>query len=75
MHVAKVTYAEDDESGLMSMIVTHKSKNLKELSRCQTLQVKGFYNYDDNTKLFGEFDPISRAVHAVGVKLRQVSVT
>mmetsp|Transcript_7375 Transcript_7375/g.22471 ORF Transcript_7375/g.22471 Transcript_7375/m.22471 type:complete len:257 (+) Transcript_7375:148-918(+) len=73
-HVARATFAEDDETGHLSMLVTHRSRNLKELSKCQTLNVKAFYNADENTKIFGELDPLDRAVHSVGVKLREVNV-
>mmetsp|Transcript_30416 Transcript_30416/g.116604 ORF Transcript_30416/g.116604 Transcript_30416/m.116604 type:complete len:88 (-) Transcript_30416:694-957(-) len=54
------------------MLVTHTSKNLKELSKCQTLNVKGFYNVNDNQKVFAEIDPIGRAISGIGLKLKQV---
>mmetsp|Transcript_30421 Transcript_30421/g.116617 ORF Transcript_30421/g.116617 Transcript_30421/m.116617 type:complete len:158 (-) Transcript_30421:591-1064(-) len=72
--VAKATYADDFDNGYVSMLVTHTSKNLKELSKCQTLNVKGFYNVNDNQKVFAEIDPIGRAISGIGLKLKQVDV-
>lgn len=72
VHVAKATYADDFDTGLMSLLVSHKSNNLREMNKLQSMVVRGFYNASDNTKLFGEIDPLGRAVTSIGLKLRKV---